>query len=76
MQWQFLAFSIGSGNLTLSDMGFFEPSVMGGMRVPHHNFVVIAPMIMKFDTVVKLDVFYTMVAKTLWRHYYYGSMTL
>ena len=33
------------------------------MRGPHHNFVVIAPMIMKFDTVIKLDVFYTMVAK-------------
>ena len=46
-------------------MGFFEPSVMGGggdMRAPHHhNFVVIAPMIMKFVTGVKLDVFYTIV---------------
>ena len=44
------------------------------MKVPHHNFVVIAPMIMKFGTGVKLDVFYTMVAKTfvmslLLRHY-------
>ena len=48
-------------------MGFFEPSVMGegGLRAPHHNFVVIAPMIMKFGTGVKLDVFYTMVAKNL-----------
>ena len=51
-------------------MGFFEPSVMGG----NHNFVVIAPMIMKFGTGVKLDVFYTMVTKTfvtslLLRHY-------
>ena len=47
-------------------MGFFEPSVMGGggaMRAPHHNFVVIAPMIMKFGTSVKPDVFYTMVTK-------------
>ena len=48
-------------------MGFFEPSVIGGggggMRAPHHNFVVIAPMIMKFGTGVKLDVFYTMVTK-------------
>ena len=35
------------------------------MRAPHHNFVVIAPMIMKFGTGVKLDVFYTMVAKSL-----------
>ena len=39
-------------------MGFFKPSVMG-----HHNFVVIAPMIMKFGTDVKLDVFYTVVTK-------------
>ena len=50
-------------------MGFFEPSVVGGwgggMRAPHHNFVVIAPMIMKFGTGVKLDVFYTTVAKNL-----------
>ena len=46
---------------TLFDMGFFEPSVMGG----HDNFVVIAPMIMKFGTGVKLDVFYTMVTKRI-----------
>ena len=31
--------------------------------VPHHNFVVIAPMIIKFATGKKRDVFYTMVAK-------------
>ena len=37
---------------------FFEPSVTG---LAHHNFVVIVPMIMKFGTGVKLDVFYTMV---------------
>ena len=41
---------------------------------PHHNFVVISPKIMKFDTGVKLDVFYTMVSKQfmkslLLRHY-------
>ena len=46
---------------------FFEPSVMGGGgggdEGPHHNFVVIAPMTMKFDTGIKLDVFYTMVTK-------------
>ena len=47
---------------------------MGGHEGPHHNFVVIAPMIMKFGTGVKLDVFYTMVTKTivtslLLRHY-------
>ena len=46
----------------------------GGMRAPHHNVVVIAPIIMKFSTGVKLDVFYTMVAKKivtslLLRHY-------
>ena len=33
------------------------------MRAPHHNFVVIAMMIMKFGTGVKLDVFYSMVAQ-------------
>ena len=33
------------------------------MRAPYHNFVVTAPMIMKFGTGVKLDVFYTMVTK-------------
>ena len=41
---------------------------------PHHNFVVVTPMIMKFGTDVKLDVFYTMVTKQfvtslLLRHY-------
>ena len=41
---------------------------------PHHNFVVIAPMIIKFGTGVTLDVFYTMVTKEfvttqLLRHY-------
>ena len=30
---------------------------------PHHNFAVIAPMIMKFGTDIKLDVFYTMSTK-------------
>ena len=33
------------------------------MRAPHHNFVVIAPMIMKCCTGIKLNVFYTMVTK-------------
>ena len=58
-------------------MGFFEPSVMGGgvgHEGPHHIFVVIALMIMKFGTSVKLDVFYTTVTKKfvtsrLLRHY-------
>ena len=35
------------------------------MWPPHHNFVVNVPMIMKFGTGVKLDVFYTMVSKKL-----------
>ena len=38
------------------------------MPSPHHNFVVIAifiaPMIMKFGTGMKLDVFYTTITKT------------
>ena len=45
-------------------MGFFEPSWgVGGHEGPHHNCVVIALMIMKFGTGIKLDVFYTMEAK-------------
>ena len=32
---------------------------------PHYNVAVIAPMIMKFDTGMKLDVFYTTAAKNL-----------
>ena len=51
--------------LTLFEMGFFEPSVIGGHEGPHYNFVVIVPMIMKFGTDVTLDVFYTMVTKGL-----------
>ena len=48
----------------------FEPSFMGGggggerEGPPNHNFVVMTPMIMKFGTGIKLDVFYTMVTKT------------
>ena len=50
-------------------MGFFEQSVIGGKggggrnEGPHNNFVVIAPMIMKFGTRIKLDEFYIMVTK-------------
>ena len=33
------------------------------MRAPHHTFVVVAPMIMKFATGTKLDVFCAMVTK-------------
>ena len=44
-------------------MGFFRTVSHGAMRAPHHNFVVIAPMIMTFGTGVKLDVFYKMVTK-------------
>ena len=44
-------------NLTLFDIGF-----LGAMMPPlHDSFVVIAPMIMKFGTIIKLDVLYTMV---------------
>ena len=35
------------------------------MMPPNHNFVVIAPMIMKFGTVMELDVFYTMSTKKI-----------
>ena len=51
--------------LTLSDMGSFEPSVIGrgNEGLPNHNFVVIVPMVMKFGTGIKIDVFYTMVTK-------------
>ena len=34
-----------------------------GNKGPHHNFVVIAPIVMKFGTGIKLDVFCTMVTK-------------
>ena len=59
-------------------MGFFGTVSYGrgggGMRAPNHNFVVIALMIMKFGTGVKLDVFYIMATKRfvtslLLRHY-------
>ena len=43
-------------------MGLFEPSVMGGPP-SHDNFVVIALMMMKFGTDIKLDMLYTMVRK-------------
>ena len=39
------------------------------MRAPHHNFVVISPMITTFGTGIRLDVLYTMVIKKLLRHY-------
>ena len=35
----------------------------GGHEDPHHNFVVVAPVSMKFGIGVNLDVFYTMVTK-------------
>ena len=63
-------------------MGFFETVSHGGEggggMSPHHNFVVIAAMIMKFGTGIKLDVFYTMGTKkivtTLLLHNY-GTIT-
>ena len=44
------------------------------MRAPHHNFAVVALIIMKFGTSDNLDVFYKMVTKEfvtslLLRHY-------
>ena len=33
------------------------------MRAPHHYFVVIVSMIMKFGTGIKLGVFYTVITK-------------
>ena len=52
-------------NLTPYDMGFSGTVSHGGMRAPQHNFAVIALMIMKFGTGIKLNVFYTMVTKRL-----------
>ena len=46
--------------LTLFDMCFFNREPPSS---PNHDFVVIAPMIMKFGTGIKLDVFYTVVTK-------------
>ena len=54
------------------------------MRAPHHNFVVIVPMIMKFGRGIKLDIFYTMVKNfcdftsitSLWRHKLYFSQCI
>ena len=44
--------------ITLFDMGFFELSALRGSSwLPHKNFVVIAPMTIKFGTGMKLDVF-------------------
>ena len=49
-------------------MGFFEPSVIGGGggggggEVPHHYFAIIAPMVIKFGTEMRLDVFYSTMA--------------
>ena len=37
----------------------------GGNEIPYHNFVVIAAMIMELDTDIKIDVFYTVVTKTI-----------
>ena len=57
-------------------MGFLNRQSWGGggHESPHHNFVVFAPMIMKFGTGVKFDVFYRIVTKEfvtslLLRHY-------
>ena len=57
-QNNFLIFLYLIIKLALFDMGM-------GMKAPHHNFVVINRMIMKFGTGIKRDVFYTTVAKSL-----------
>ena len=43
--------------LTLFDMAFLNHQLWeeGGMRATHHNFVVIASMVTKFTTDIKLD---------------------
>ena len=53
----------------------------GGGGGGHHNLVVIAPMIMKFGTGIKIDVFYTMASKyfvtsQLLRNYYIRTCIL
>ena len=44
-------------------MGFLNRQSVGRGDGYRHNFAVIAPMIMKFGTGIKRDVFYTMVTK-------------
>ena len=60
-------------------MGLFEPLINGGggggHEGPHHNIVINAPMIIKFSTGVKRDVFCTVITKSLWRRYHYVIMT-
>ena len=48
-------------------MGFFSTFSYGGGGAwgTHHNFVVIAPMIIKFGTGIKLHVFYTIVMENV-----------
>ena len=59
--------------LTLFDMGFLWIVSHGGGH--EDNFFVVASMIIKFGTGVKLDEFCTMVTKDLWRQCYYVIMT-
>ena len=54
----YLCMSLNLAQLTLSDMGFFEPLVTGG-----HNFVFVAQMIMKIGTGNNLDLFNTIATK-------------
>ena len=53
----------GVGRTWHVDMGSFWTVSQGVHECPHHNFVVITPMIKKFGTGIKLDVFYIMVTK-------------
>ena len=41
---------------------------------PHHNFVVIAPFVIKLGTGMKRDALYTLAAKNVWSHSYYVIM--
>ena len=63
-------------HLTLFDMAFLNCQLWeeGGMRTTHHNFVVIASMVTKFTTDIKLDLLYTTVREDLLCHYFYVIM--
>ena len=58
----FILYMLNLNDLTQFDMGFLEPSVMA-MMGPHHNFVLIASMNMKFVTGIELHVFYRMATR-------------
>ena len=61
------------GKGTIIDMGFSGTFSLGGHVTPllSHNFAVSASIIMKFDTAMKLDMFYAVATTNLSRHDYY-----